>query len=958
MKVQSFSARAALAALALLLSLGGQRCFGQAAAINGQIEGTVTDPSGATVSGAKVEVLNANTGFKRAGATDDAGFFRFTVLPLGSYTLTIDASGFAQEKRSGVRLSAGTVASVNVSLSLAAVSREVMVTDAAPVVETGRTDIGTTLSANEVANLPLLSRNNFNFILLQPNVSGHPNTEFGVPRKVNANGFTDRINYQLDGSNNTQSDRAGIRLMPISNTWIAEVQQVNNGFAPEFGNTTGTVFNSVTKSGANATHGEAGYIFRRTPFVARSPLLKPTDAKPELNVDDFFGDAGGRLIRDKFFWFGSFERVKRDLPQPVTVTSANLSALGLPSDYGQAIPFHQTIYFLMGKADYQINQSNRVTFRFNWFRNDSPYNAADFNQRVISQSFLFKDRAPSYAAQWISTVSTQAVNEFRFQLPKRYQRQLAFEGTGPQPVLVVSGVANFGGSEQTGLVFTEKTPEFSDNFSYNWGAHSLKVGGDFRFIRDNQVSPVFARYTFASVQDYADAKSGARPKSYSNYTQTFGNPQIDYNSLFSGLYVQDNWKIRPNLTLNYGVRYDVYRVPSADSASLFPASQKFSVDKNNFAPRLGLAWSPGKDQKTVLRLNAGLFYDPPQTDVYRKALLNNGSPRFFNLSTGPQAAFAPAFPNVFTALPTGFNLPVQDITTVSPDFRNLYSANVNMQVSHELTPNLAITMSYLFTKGVHIPVYRNINVIPSGVFLGDGRPIFGASKVYPQFNNVLMGESVGNSNYNGLNLLLNRRFARGYEFFASYTWSHALDNAPEQNVLDSGAFLPSDPTNRRRDYASSLSDRRSVFTGTGVLNPQVSIQSSKALNYLANHNQLSLVFTASSGDVFNLGSNRVLNADPSISGAYQRPLFVSRNTIVGPNIYELNMRYSRQFPIVEQKRAEFFGEFTNLLNHANYTNIASTATVDPAGSILAPPTLARTGAMDQRLIQFGLRFTF
>src|SRR5260370_32993060 len=136
------------------------------------------------------------------------------------------------------------------------------------------------LSNNSIETVPLLSRNPYNFILLQPNDSARPNTEFGVPRKINANGFTDRINYELDGSNNTQSDRAGIRLLPISDTFIGEVQQVSNGFAPEFGNTTGTVFNAITKSGTNVLHGEAAYLFRRTDFSARSTLLKPTDAKP------------------------------------------------------------------------------------------------------------------------------------------------------------------------------------------------------------------------------------------------------------------------------------------------------------------------------------------------------------------------------------------------------------------------------------------------------------------------------------------------------------------------------------------------------------------------------------------------------------------------------------------------------------------------------------------------------
>ena len=291
------------------------------------------------------------------------------------------------------------------------------------------------------------------------------------------------------------------------------------------------------------------------------------------------------------------------------------------------------------------------------------------------------------------------------------------------------------------------------------------------------------------MADYLAAKSGASTHNYTNFTQTFGNPKISYNSLFSSAFVQDDWKARPNLTLTYGVRYDVYRIPEADKTSLFTASQKFNVDKNNFAPRLGIAYAIGKDQKTVIRANGGIFYDAPQTNIYQRALLNNGRPAFFNLSTGPSAAFAPTFPTLLTSLPTGFNLPVQDITTVSPDFRSLYSANANVQVTREITPNLSVSAGYLYTKGTHIPVYRNINVAPTGDFLADGRPKLKPGAVFPQFSNVIMAESVGNSNYNGLNLTLNRRFSKGLEFAATYTWSHAIEDAPEQNVLDSSNLL-------------------------------------------------------------------------------------------------------------------------------------------------------------------------
>ncbi|MEO8025997.1 MAG: TonB-dependent receptor [Bryobacteraceae bacterium] len=942
---------------ALVLALASvPAAFGQAAAINGTIEGTVTDPSGALVPNVQVSVLNTETGFRRSATTNENGFYRVAVLPLGNYTVSTEIAAFAPTKRTDVVLNAGTTATVDIALGLAGTTRTIVVTDAAPVIEPGRTDIGTTVTRNSITNLPLVSRNNFNFILLQPNVSGRPNVEFGVPRMVNANGFLDRINYQLDGNNNTQSDRAGIRLTPISNTWIAEIQQVNNGFAPEYGNTVGTVFNSITKSGANDIHGEGGYIFRRTDMVARSSALSRTANKPQQQVDNVFADVGGHIIKDKLFYFGSFERVKRDLPSAVTATPANLAALGLSADLAQAIPFSQENYFALVKIDWQINDNNRLSGRWSYFRNESPYNNGG-GLTLATQTYLFKDRAPTYAFQLISTLSPTAVNEFRFQSPKRFQRQTAFDASGAPPTINVSGIANFGASDQTGFEFTETTPEWTDNFTYNRANHSYKFGGTMRWILDKQIAATFARYTFPSIQAYLDAKNGVNPRSYSNYTQLFGNPSLEYTSIFSNFYVQDTWKVRKNLTLTYGLRYDIYKVPGADSAALFPASQNFNVDKNNFAPRLGIAWSPGNDQKWVFRANTGMFYDAPQTNVYQRALLNNGRPQFFNLSTGPTNSFTtPAFPTILTALPGGFNRTLADIITVSPDFRNLYSWNANVQVTRQLDSNTSLSLSYLFTKGTKLPVYLNVNTARSGKTLADGRPTF-SGFIDPNFSNVSMAQSIGNSNYNGLNVTVTRRFARGFEAFGTYTWSHALDNAPEQNVIDAGALSPSDPTNLRGEYGNSLGDRRHSFTLSSVMRPYVAV-SNKALGYVINNNQFSILFVARSGDVFNIGTNRNLNGDATIASSQQRPLFVGRNTVRGQNVFQMDLRYSRQFPIGERWKPEFFAEFWNLFNHTNVTGLNTTATVDVNGNITGQPTFLQTGVLDPRLAQIGLKLTF
>ena len=838
---------------------GAAACFGQASAMNGEISGVVTDPTGSVIANADVNITNLGTGFRQRGKTGNSGLYRFNLLPLGKYELEVAVPGFTPVKRSGIEVNAGASVTIDVPMQVAGSTTQVEVTATGTPTNPDKTDLGATLDNTATRNLPLVSRNPYNFILFQPNVSGIANTEFGVPRKIDANGFNGRINYEIDGSNNTESDRAGIRLIPISNTYVEEVQLVSNGFAPEFGNTVGTVFNTITKSGANDYHGEGGFIFRRTPFSARPKLLPATQPTPDVNLNSYSADGGGRIVRDKLFFFGAIEHVNRDLPAPVTVPASVIAQLGLPASYANAIPFHQDLYFYMGKADWVVNSRNRISIRYMHHSNDSPYNntSAIGGQYLTSQSYSFVDRSHVGAVQVVSTISAHAVNELRSQVGYRGQSNDRFSGSGTGPSITVLGVANFGGPTGLGFVYNETTPEIADTFSYDYNSHALKAGFSTRWIRDTQVQATGALYAFPTIASYVAAASGANPFAYVLYGQTLGNPSLGYNSLFNGFFVQDHWKPARNLTIVYGLRYDIYKMPDANKDSPFPFSQHFKTDTNNFAPRLGLAYGLGKNGRTVIRASTGIFYDPPQTDQYRRALLNNGSPAFFTLTAVPGLPYAPAFPNVLPSVPTGVKIPPGDITTISPNFATLYSYNANVSISHEIGAGFVATGSYLYTKGTHLPVYRNINLVPSGAVLADGRPIFSTVRVYPGFANILSAESAGNSEYNGLNLSVQRRFAHGYELFATYTWSHAIDDAPEQNNIDSGNTVTlSDPSNRRRDRGNSLTDRRNVFNLTGVFTPQFH-GSGKLARYLLNLNRLSIGMVATSGDLFNIGSNRI-----------------------------------------------------------------------------------------------------
>jgi hypothetical protein len=246
--------------------------FAQSQAANGSIEGTVVDASGGVLPGVTVTVTNTDTGAVRAVVTNESGLYRAPLLPLGKYNVTAELQGFKKFEQVGVMLAAGQTATVNVALSVGAVSETVTVSAAdRALLDVGKIDAGRNLSEVEVKNLPLVARNPYNFALAQPGVTGFENPEFGVPR-LSANGTLMRINYQIDGNTNTEKDRAGLRLLPMSEVMIREVKVVTSGYAPEFGQTMGMVYNAITPSGTNQVRGDASYLFRRNGFQ-RVPVL-------------------------------------------------------------------------------------------------------------------------------------------------------------------------------------------------------------------------------------------------------------------------------------------------------------------------------------------------------------------------------------------------------------------------------------------------------------------------------------------------------------------------------------------------------------------------------------------------------------------------------------------------------------------------------------------------------------
>jgi hypothetical protein len=948
--------------------------WAQSQSINGTIRGTVSDSSGTPIAGATVTLKNLDTGYTRSVVASADGNYIAPDLPIGTYSVSAQAGGFALLTETGIRLGAGNDIAVNEQLKAGTVATQIEVTSDAPILEPARLNLGRTISTEEVQNLPLTSRNPYNFILFQPAVSGHPNPENGIPRTVNTNGLVDRISYQLDGMVDTETDRYGLRLFAISDSYVSEVQTIANSAPAEFGNTAGITYNVVTLSGTNVYHGLAQYIWR--PKAASScPILQNCipgtvgyNPKPSLHVDDFVGRIGGPVIKDKLFFFGAYEKLKRANPQAVTITPANQATLigfGVSSSNFAPAPSVQRAQWVDARGDWTINNKNQFFVRYNYFRNNYPFNTNVGGLFALDSASDFQDRAHIIGTQLVTTFTPTLLNEFRGSWPYRNQHHVPDALTGPGPMITISGIANFGGTNGAGDKFQEKIPSFSDNVTWIKGAHTMKFGAGFQKNLDTQLADIYVQYTFASITQWQNAVKGTSPHVYSNVKASIGQPGAAYHSVFFDLFAQDTWQVRKNVLLSYGLRYDQYRAPTPPPGEPFVYTQSFRTPLGNFSPRFGVSYQP--TPTTVVRLNAGIFYEATPTNSWYNPLYNNGAAgtgSFIATVGGASSEAAatgcqPAFPNTPQQVPASC-LGTQSIYALNPKFKNEYTWNANVQVQQQLAKNDSLTLGYIMTNGRNMQFLRNMNLINPINTLADGRPVFSTAvnantRLYPQFNNITLIDVGSNSSYNSLAATYEHRMSWGWTLSASYTWSHSISNTPEGNTYEFSTPVE-DPTNPKRDRSRSGVDRPNSFTVSTVYAPTFHLES-RIANAFANGNNLAVLGNFSSGDVQNETVSAALNGD---STATSRPLFVGRNSLRAPNIYQLDARYTRGFgTYFERVRPQLLIEGNNLFNRSNVTSINAVATVNSAGAVITPPTLAPTSSvLEARILQFGLKVEF
>lgn len=898
------------------------------------LSGRVEDGNGAIVGGATLTTTNLDTNQKQAATSDGEGRYRFPYLPVGRYRLSIGAQGFAPVTKE-LTMTVGQALDMPLKLEIAGVSERVTVTSDVPMIETVRTQVAETIQPTDIANLPLNGRNYLDLALLVPGVSPTntgSNQRFAETSAVPGQGISiagQRNLYNsfvVDGLS-ANDDAADLTGTYYSEEVINQFQVITSGGIAEFGRASGGVINIITKSGTNDWRGNLYGFARNQRFDARNPLATTKDL---LTQAQYGGTISGPIKRDRTFFFANFEQTRRNYSAVLTIASSavttiknRLNAVNYkgPRIVTGVVPasFDTTNFF--ARVDHELNDRNQLSARYSLYHITADNSRSVGGLNAVSRGSGLDDTDQTIEVSNITTLNSHTLNEARFQFTNSRLGAPINDTIGP--AVGISGVANFGTATSSPLARDINLFEAVDNVSTQRGVHSLKGGVDFLYNRVNITFPgaVQGVYAFTSLNNFVSGN-------YSTFQQAFGVPSQLQSNPSVGFFVQDEWRIRPDFTINAGLRYDLQFLPSP-----------IQTDTNNIAPRLGLAYAPG-DRKTVLRASFGIYYDRIPLRATSNALQRDGS-KYLVIQLAPTQPGAPIFPNVLATQPT--TLPTKpNITRIDPNIETSYSEHANFQVERELPGNALVSVGYLHLRALHIIASRNVNVptVPASAGVPNlGRPD-------PNWGNIGRFEGSGDSYYNGMVVSFNKRAARWANVRVSYTLSKTTD--------DAGNFFFSTPQNNfnlRDDLGLSDNDQRHRLVISGSIEAPREANASgfrRALNGF----QLSYILTYASRLPFNvlLGSDRNFDTNNN-----DRPVGVGRNTGQGFDFASLDMRLSRRFRITEHVSLEALAEGFNLFNRANLgvSNNTFGSGTTPLATFGQP-----TAAFDPRQFQFGLKVSF
>jgi hypothetical protein len=936
---------------------------------NAQITGSVKDSSGAIIPGATVTARNVDTGLTRTAVTDGSGEYRLPSLPPGRYSVATELSGFSTETRPDIVLIIDQTAILNFALKPAAIAETVTVTGDSPIVDVTRSDVSTSVSTQQIQDLPVASRRWIDLAMLTPgtsqdNIRGQfyrGNVNVGAGGREYSNGFV------VDGVNNTWAEMGEPR-QNFAMDAIQEFKVSTSTYKAEYGLATGGLVAVVTKSGTNQLHG-SGLLFLRDASITAKEFFQTT--KPDYRRYQYGGTIGGPIVKDKTHFFFAYEGTQEK--QFLTV-----NAKGLWPQYEGTFLSDQTRWTYNAKLDHQLGQGQSLFFRYGAEDEYRPIITAG-GTTATSASFDFAVPRKSAVLGHTWVISSRALNDARFQYAyAKYEVSPPYSHGDWEPadftarLPLCTPVFSYPSITVGGCGNAQMGPEsrwqVKDDFSYlmhAWGGtHQWKMGADFSsvpFEGDLTNSPL-GSWTFPKDAVYNVNDPTTYPTQYTNSLPTYANiPTKTFAA-----YVQDDWQAGGGLTFNLGLRYDLQEgsfnedLPGLLASiqdklgrdgsfplpvSVVPQSKAGRGDFNNFGPRIGMAWDPQNNGVMNVHAAYGMFYDNMRT-------LQN-----FGELTWPQAKqiiiTRPTFPDplggksrdsfITTAPP---NITVQSNDTVSA-----YAHQFNAGVSRTVARDIAVTADVSITNR-----YSDRDTIDPN--LPD--PVTKA-KLYPQFTRVNFWTSTANNTYRALLLKVDKRLTNRYQFLVSYTLAKAMDTQATNQLGDRYGFFSIER------YGAA--DRRHRLVTSAIVQLPADVMLSTIADFRS-----SLRFAPSSGLDLNGDGYAIdlpggvmpgtgcrdLNLDAVNTFRRGRAL-TEITTVDCPGFANVDLRLSKTFRIATY-RAEFIAQLFNIFNRANFNapNTNLTAGNDTAGRPLfgQSTTLLPNINAPSRQAEFAVRIQF
>jgi carboxypeptidase family protein len=930
--------RASIAAL-LLAFVCGVATSVTAQTTNGVISGIISDAQGGVLPGVTVTARNPDTGLARTVVTQEDGRYRLAALPPGRYELMAELAGFGAIDVPAFTLTTGTEVTRNVTMQLQGLSESITVTAEAPIVEVTRSDVSGVITQDQMQTLPLATRQPMDLALLMPGTSQDAVRARKANSNVGAGAFTNGSALLVDGVWNKEGN-TGEPRQDFPQSAIQEFKVFLSQSPAEYGWTAGGAVSMATKSGTNQFHGEGFEFYRNKALNAMDPFAKAAgQAKPDFSRHQYGGAIGGPIMRDKIHFFVAAEALQNNLYDTVLVR--------LPQFYGSlngtfASPEYNHMVFTRG--DLQLTPQQNLFVRYAWQVSDFTCEGCSASSSTpwFAGGGGIKQHRSSWAGAHTWVLGSRVLNEvrgqwttylFRAHVPGVEPRQKLYDES-PERTRSLTQIYTFpsltwgANTNQYGDLLSRQV---RDDLSITAGRHTWKVGAGVQSLPIRQsIRKSNGTWTFSVDQPFDPSNLSAFVPvagSVRQFTAALLDVPLYAPNVMWDTYVEDEWKPLAGLTLNLGLRYE-YQAKVFDQGrdlndrNIFPTTGtptslaplidlSHRGDKNNFGPRVGLAWDLKNDGRTVARAGYGLYYNPINTQNELAEIQN------FRQLTATIAN--PTYPDPYGGRdPIAFVATgVQNIAVEANDLENLQSAAYTGGLSQGLTSALAIHIDGVYNRMTKVPMAIDVNPRSGGTT--GNRPL-------PQFGRVLQTQSIGDVTYKALLVRLEKRLDRNYMYTVSYTL------ASTNGSVSSSSFSSTitDSQHPEYDRGPNNSDRRHAVVASG----------SVLLPYDV---MLGAVFTARSTMPFSAVAGIDLNGDAAITdyvpgttrsvfnrgidaemlakvNAYRAATSlapIAASQISTNEYYGLDVRASKSIPISAGRRVELIGQVFNLLNRTN-----------------------------------------